>query len=332
MAKKKVQEPSKQNHTVKTRVKHQNYSKGEDKMELEKVITEWMNKTGRYFESNKERCPMDQSCGYVGISYNTMMTYVGGNNETRRTLGCGVSAQCLIESKKQKSLSNVMARKDRANEGLAVSEGIDSMQEVLPNLSQTQAQRSFVSTVQGKHNDVLKNKLVFTQGTTMKRTGITIPQQFRWMSTKDKLVVFLREKNSGTCNLTDKSFGEVIHNFIYGGNLTCIQACDNGACRVLNSTGRKKHKNKNQYSRVSITMWHTGSIAGVTGPCILLYEGKTHNKNYTDKFLQDNIAAPGSCIIMTSAAFMTEDYWIEASPNIIYSIQNTDPIGKAAIC
>jgi hypothetical protein len=114
-----------------------------------------------------------------------MMEYVGCNNDTRCTSGYGVDTQCLIESKNQKFLLTVMARKDHANEGLTMSECIDLMQEVLPHLSRTQTQRSFVRTVQGKYKDVPKKKLVFTQGTITKRTGIT---KFRWMSTYNKLL------------------------------------------------------------------------------------------------------------------------------------------------
>jgi hypothetical protein len=76
-----------------------------------------------------------------------------------------------------------MAWKYRANEGLTVAEGIDLVQEVQPHLSRKQAQIIFVKTVQGRNTDVLKNRFVLAQGTPMKQTGITIPQQFRWMST-----------------------------------------------------------------------------------------------------------------------------------------------------
>jgi hypothetical protein len=132
-------------------VKRRNYSKGEDKIELEKVVSEWMNKTWRYFDSNKEPCSLNICCGYVGFSYNTMMKYVGGNSETRHTLGCVVGTQCFMKSKDHKFLIDAMARKDRADEGLTMSESIDLVKEVLSHLSRIQAQRSFVRTVQGNH-------------------------------------------------------------------------------------------------------------------------------------------------------------------------------------
>jgi hypothetical protein len=111
-----------------------------------------------------------------------------------------------------------------------------------------------VRAVQQKHRDVLKNKLVVTQSMATKHTGITIPQQFRWMSTYAKLSGFLRDKNSGTCTLTGKSFGEFIHHFVYDGDNMCMQACNNGETRVIISTGCKKHEKKYQYVWVSITM------------------------------------------------------------------------------
>jgi hypothetical protein len=99
MAKKKVIETSKHKQPApsfktKVKLKRQTYSKGEDKMELKKAIAEWMHKTGRYFDSNKNPRQLNQVCGYVAISYNTMMTYGGVNKETKRTLGCGVGTQC----------------------------------------------------------------------------------------------------------------------------------------------------------------------------------------------------------------------------------------------
>jgi hypothetical protein len=189
---------------------------------------EWRGKTGRYFDSNKEPHPLPQLCGYVGISYNT---YVGGKESTRREAGhgVGVGKKCPIKYKDQKFLVDVMAWKDRANEGLAVYEGVDLVQDLLPHLSRSQAQQTFVRTVQQKHMDVLKKKMVLAQSTTMNRTGINIPQQFRWMSTYDKLIGFLREKNSGTFNLTGKFFRKLIRYFVYGGDETCMQECDNGA-------------------------------------------------------------------------------------------------------
>jgi hypothetical protein len=104
---------------------------------------------------------------------------------------------------------DVLARKDRA--GLTMAEGIDLIQEILPKLTRVQAQRSFLRTIQPKNKHFLNQNLVVAQGTTTKRTGITAEQPFRWVKTYEKSLVFLREKNTGTCCLTKKSFGEVIH-------------------------------------------------------------------------------------------------------------------------
>jgi hypothetical protein len=35
----------------------------------------------------------------------------------------------------------------------------------------------------------------------------------------------LRELNTGQCNLTGKTFGELIRHFIIGGDETCMHAC-----------------------------------------------------------------------------------------------------------
>ncbi len=76
----------------------------------------------------------------------------------------------------------------------------------------------------------------------------------------------------------------------------------------------EKHEKKTNDSCVSITMYHTGNIADVTGPTIFLLEGKRKQEGFTDKFLVDHGAAIGSKCIMTATAFMTEDAWCKKQP------------------
>ena len=83
---------------------------------------------------------------------------------------------------------------------------------------------------------------------------------------------------------------------------------------------------KESDSRVYITMYHTGSISGVTVPAVLFIEGKTCRRQYIEKWLMKNGAAVGSTIIMTLNVFMTEETQGNSTPHICHGIRQADPI------
>ena len=137
------------------------------------------------------------------------------------------------------------------------------------------------------------------------------------METYHKALAVLRSKNTGTCRKTGKLFGELIQQFLFGGDETYSQACQNGDVHIIGSAGRKKHKLKTQDYCVSITMYRTGNIVGTTGQTVFLLEGKHRRAGYTDKWLLDHGAAAGSTIVMTPTAFMTEQAWDTMTPSDI---------------
>ena len=135
--------------------------------------------------------------------------------------------------------------------------------------------------------------------------------------------------NTSVCNSTGKSFGKVIQHFIYGGDETCMKACENGFTKVIGINNQNKYRRKYQDSRVSIMMYRTVSVSGVTGTTIFLFEGKKRHGNYSDKLLLTNGDGIGSKIIMTPTDFMTEEAGENTTPKIIKGLRNTDPIIKA---
>ena len=64
-----------------------------------------------------------------------------------------------------------------------------------------------------------------------------------------------------------------------------MQSYENGITKVIGRNNWKNHKRKYQDSYVSITMYWTGSIDGITGPSIFLLEGNNHQGTYSDNFL-----------------------------------------------
>jgi hypothetical protein len=72
-----------------------------------------------------------------------------------------------------------------------------------------------------------------TTTTTTKRSGITLSQQFRWHTTYDSALDELRRRNTGLCNKTGKTFGELIQHFIVGGDETCFMPCEQRTVKVI---------------------------------------------------------------------------------------------------
>eukprot|EP00966_Prymnesium_polylepis_P140434 3243933-Prymnesium_polylepis.1 len=85
------------------------------------------------------------------------------------------------------------------------------VQDLKPSLKRNQAEKLFDRHVRGKHKHELTG-IIKASATTEKRCAITVPQQFRWHSTVDGMLAFLREMNTGLTP-SGKTFGEVIDHF-----------------------------------------------------------------------------------------------------------------------
>jgi hypothetical protein len=235
----------------------------------------------------------------------------------------------VVTKQDQEFLADVLARKDRAKDGVKPCEAIDLIQDVNPTLSRNQARRHLTRTLIPLHPGKLKPKPAVAQATTTKHTGITLTQQYRWQKTYDGALNELRTRNTGVCNLTVKTFGELNHHFISGGDETCLQASANGTVHVIGSTGRKKHEKINSDLRVSIKTYRTGSIAGDTGPTIFLMKGDRGKAGWTDKFLIKNGAKEGSTIVMTESTFMTTEAWEKMTPSMCAGLRKINKYVKA---
>jgi hypothetical protein len=198
------------------------------------------------------------------------------------------------------------------------------MQDMNPEMDPKQASQSFHRTIRPAYaaKKVIKPNFVKAQATTKKRSAITTAQQYRWHKTFEACLNELRDRNTGVCRVTGKTFGEVIHNYIVGGDETCFQASDIGGALVVASHDNKKAEKKSQDSRDSITLYRTGSPSGNTGPTAFLLKGKYRRTGFTDEFLVRHGAKPGSTIAMTPSAYMTEEAWLEITPNIIKGIRS----------
>jgi hypothetical protein len=114
---------------------------------------------------------------------------------------------------------------------------------------------------------------VKAQATTTKRSTITVSQLFCWFKIYGNALNELCKRNVGTCNQTGKTFGELSQHFVVGGDETCILSRA-GELMIVGSMDQKKHEKAIADSRVSMTLYCTGSIAGTQGPTIAVMAGK----------------------------------------------------------
>ena len=119
------------------------------------------------------------------------------------------------------------------------------------------------------------------------------------------------------CKKSGKSFGEVMHNFIIGGDESCFMASVNGDCRVIGSRNKKKHEKNIADTRSSITAYQTGAVGGSQGPTVVLMKGTRKCTGYLNMFLENHGCCQGSTVIMTDSAFMTNTAWEVMTPCLI---------------
>lgn len=87
---------------------------------------------------------------------------------------------------------------------------------------------------------------------------------------------------------------------------SCVMASE-GQVKILGSRAKKKHKKNIPDSRESITAVRVGSAVGVDGPCIYLVKEKDIELNAFKDFTKHFPVPHGSCVEMTSSAYMTDD-------------------------
>ena len=80
------------------------------------------------------------------------------------------------------------------------------------------------------------------QATTSDRTNINVAQQYRWHSLVDENYKQMREKNTGVCAVTGKTFREVIPHYVVGLDDMCLMGDAHGSCEIIGSMDKKKHE------------------------------------------------------------------------------------------
>ena len=141
--------------------------------------------------------------------------------------------------------------------------------------------------------------------------------QWRWFQTYDWSLDFLRKKNTGICKKSGLPFENVIEHFLLGLNKACLMGQVNGSIKIIGEFGRPKREKKVADSRKSSTMVQTGVFSGTNGPTCFLLAGKQLRTGYNEEYLHRYGCAPGSQILMTENAFMTEECWEKMTPKLV---------------
>jgi hypothetical protein len=191
-----------------------------------------------------------------GIEPRTFSFYVCDNVADRKTIGSKPGKKSIVNSEDADFIVQHAARADRANEGLRCKDIIQNLHSLRANtdneLTLKQCAGWVYKTMPQNNPDLLKQGLKRTQKTTSKRSACNVAQQFRWLTMLHAGFDYLCTHNTGRCNLTGKSFGELIEHFVVGGDEACLMADD---LRIVGAVGTRKHEKKVSDTRGSITMF-----------------------------------------------------------------------------
>ena len=91
-----------------------------------------------------------------------------GKEDTHRTIGNAFGHPHLIAKEDATFVVDLIARKDRANEGLSMAEALEIIQDVLTKLSLNQVYNCFKRTILPNNKSVLKSTTVVSQRNTAK--------------------------------------------------------------------------------------------------------------------------------------------------------------------
>jgi hypothetical protein len=182
------------------------------------------------------------------IKPRTFSYYVCDTVADRKTIGSKPGKKSIVSAEDDGFIVQHTACADRANEGLRCKDIIQNLHSLRANtdneLSLKQCARWVYKTMQQNNPDLLKQGLKRTQKTTSKRSACNVAQQFHWLTMLHAGFDYLCTHNTGCCNLTGKSFGELIEHFVVGGDDACLMADSNGNLRIVGAVGTRKHEKK----------------------------------------------------------------------------------------
>jgi hypothetical protein len=216
-----------------------NWGTGEHRIKLDKALNDWSKKEGDIFDDNGEMIDNWRVfANKVDIPADTFYKYIKPNNP--RQVGDGSRGKKrLMTTDEIKFTGCILARQDRVNDGLSTKEALDLVQEMIPDITRKAARNAMYRNILPLNHalGVLKRTTQKVQATTTDRTNINIPQQYRWHKVVDEVYNYLRTNNTGMCQKSGKTFGEVMPHFLIGLDEMCLMSDSHGDLRVVASLG-----------------------------------------------------------------------------------------------
>ena len=163
-----------------------------------------------------------------------------------------------------------------------------------------------------------RGRALRTQATTTNRTATTTEKLLRNHTSFVGALNLIRNLNGNS-----PEYKEVEDYFPLNGDESNFMVSEGTVRVIANKNKRKQEKNCND-SRDSITGFRVGSAAGTEGPRIFLIAGKSlHNypSMKVGKFAKNYKAPPGSHVVPTPSAYMTDEVWIEMAETVAIGIQ-----------
>ena len=163
---------------VGAKLKRTNWGKGAALERMTTAVSDWDAKTGPLLQANKEML-LPEYAQLIGIPYSTLLPYARPERGKRKQLGKSVGPAPLFNDEEQQWAVDVIRRFDRGNDGKTKRECVDLLHDLKPQLDRKAVEKAFDRTVRPGHAAELTG-IVRANSTTVKRTAITVAQQWRW--------------------------------------------------------------------------------------------------------------------------------------------------------
>ena len=123
-------------------------------MKLEAAFDDWDKKQGDYLRMPEGTASLRGFAKLVDIPFGTLQKYLATNEGKRQALGVHVGRKSLTADVETFVVDNIR-RMDRANAGMSMSETVDMIQDLKPELSRPQIAGNLSRTIRTHHKAVL---------------------------------------------------------------------------------------------------------------------------------------------------------------------------------
>ena len=148
---------------------------------LRKAVEDWDNKSGPLFNHLESgmALPMKDYAASVGMPYKTFHAYARAEIGKRKAMGSSVGKKRVFTDEEEQFVVDVVRRHDRGNDGLNNRQAVDKLHDLRPDMNRKSVMNTFDRTIRPCRKSELTG-IVKANSTTVKRTAINVPQQWRW--------------------------------------------------------------------------------------------------------------------------------------------------------